>query len=546
MDEPLRLRIISVSPSKHFHSPPGNMATANRYGHYKLWSEDQMSRALDAVEKQGVTITQAAAEYRVPQSTLGDRIRHRVKPGAKSGPSKYLNDAEEKELVDFLLRCCSIGYPRTRKQVIAIVQRWLDSRGAKHTVTDGWWTSFSRRHPQLSLRNPGPLSRSRAIASNPETINSYFDLLEQTLDTYNLQDHPELIFNMDESGIPLNPKPPKVVAHIKARSVTSISSEGKSQITCVGCVSASGFCLPPMIIWDRQTMSTVLAEGEVRGTIYGLSPRGWMDAELFDGWFCNHFLKHAPRDRPLLLLLGGHSSHFCPETLVKAAKQDVIVFALPPNTTHLSQPLDKGCFGPLKTKWKEVCHNYVSENPGKVVTRYTFSKLFAHAWMSSMTMRNIISGFETTGIFPVNRDALLKKLADEDKDDSKSERNHLPFLPMSSPLPPMRKPKPKAANSVTFTVEEIEKFQRRFENGYDIVTDERYNQWLVQNYPAETTSLLDASLSRHDEHYGTLDASLSLRTGQRCALDVSVSRHTAQHGCRRCLCISTRCPAWSP
>ena len=76
MDEPLRLRIISTTPSKHFHSPIGK-ATACRYGHYKLWSEDQMSRALDAVEKQGVTITQDASQ------SLGDRVRHRVKPGAK-------------------------------------------------------------------------------------------------------------------------------------------------------------------------------------------------------------------------------------------------------------------------------------------------------------------------------------------------------------------------------------------------------------------------------------------------------------------------------
>ena len=134
-----------------------------------------------------------------------------------------------------------------------------------------------------------------------------------------------------------------------------------------------------------------------------------MVTELFDGWFCNHFLKHAPRDRPLLLLLDGYSSHFCPETLVKAAKQGVIVFALPPNTKHLPQPFDKGCYSPFKTKWKEVCHKYLSENPGKVVTRYTFSKLFAQAWMSSMTMRNIISSF------PVNRNALLKKLADENE-----------------------------------------------------------------------------------------------------------------------------------
>ena len=73
-----------------------------------------------------------------------------------------------------------------------------------------------------------------------------------------------------------------------------------------------------------------------------MSARGWIDQDLFDGWFADHFLKHAPLARPLLLLLDGHSSHYCPDTVRLAAKERIIVFALPPNTTHLTQPLDKG------------------------------------------------------------------------------------------------------------------------------------------------------------------------------------------------------------
>ena len=28
----------------------------------------------------------------------------------------------------------------------------------------------------------------------------------------------------------------------------------KTQITVVGCVSARGYCLPPMVIWDRKRL----------------------------------------------------------------------------------------------------------------------------------------------------------------------------------------------------------------------------------------------------------------------------------------------------
>ena len=63
----------------------------------------------------------AAEEYDVPRSTLGDRISGRVVPGSTSGPPKYLSTQEEEELVQFLIDCASIGYPRSRLEVIAMV-----------------------------------------------------------------------------------------------------------------------------------------------------------------------------------------------------------------------------------------------------------------------------------------------------------------------------------------------------------------------------------------------------------------------------------------
>jgi len=46
--------------------------------------------------------------------------------------------------------------------------------------------------------------------------------------------------------------------------------------------------------------------------------------------------------------MDGHSSHYSPAAICLAAEQEVILLTLPPNTTHVTQPLDKGCFGPLK------------------------------------------------------------------------------------------------------------------------------------------------------------------------------------------------------
>ena len=104
--------------------------------------------------------------------------------------------------------------------------------------------------------------------------------------------------------------------------------------------------------------------------------------------------------------MDGLSTQLQPIVVRMAAKEDVILFCLPPHSTHMTQPLDKGCFGPLKTAWKEVCHEYMTNNPGKVITHYKYSELLGKARAQSMTMANITAGFCTTAIFPFNRNAL--------------------------------------------------------------------------------------------------------------------------------------------
>ena len=88
----------------------------------------------------------------------------------------------------------------------------------------------------------------------------------------------------------------------------------------------------------QEVSHPLLMVNEVPGTMYGLSETGWMDSEIFSNWFTHHFLVHAPASRPLLLLLDGHSTHFNPDFVRIAAHEKVVVFCLPPNTTHLTQP----------------------------------------------------------------------------------------------------------------------------------------------------------------------------------------------------------------
>ena len=162
-----------------------------------------------------------------------------------------------------------------------------------------------------------------------------------------------------------------------------------------------------------------------------------MDMKLLRDWFIGHFLSYAPACRPLLLLLDGYSSLFCSEVIRAAVAEGVIIFTLPPNTTHLSQPLDKGVFAPFKMEWRKVVQDFIPKNPGKDITRYNFSALFAKAWKKAISLANITAGFRVTDICPFNRNAI--SLPSEEPKSRKFNPEALPqatgikYIPLYSP-----------------------------------------------------------------------------------------------------------------
>ena len=93
-----------------------------------------------------------------------------------------------------------------------------------------------------------------------------------------------------------------------------------------------------------------------------------------------------------------------------------------------------------------------------------------------MTIANVAAAFRVTGVYPLNRNALLPS---SEEPEHLSGETGIPFLPMCSPFT-KRTSKTVALN---FTEEEVDLFETRFENGYDIRDDTWYNKWLEEFHP---------------------------------------------------------------
>ena len=65
------------------------------------------------------------------------RVTGKVAPYARSGAKRYLSDEEEAGLVDFLIGCASVGYVKSGKNVLALIQQIVSARDPKVEITRG-------------------------------------------------------------------------------------------------------------------------------------------------------------------------------------------------------------------------------------------------------------------------------------------------------------------------------------------------------------------------------------------------------------------------
>ena len=123
-----------------------------------------------------------------------------------------------------------------------------------------------------------------------------------------------------------------------------------------------------------------------------------MDTDVFAEWF-QRFADNVT-ERPLLLLLDGHLTHTSIPVITRALEEDIIIIKLPPHVTDVMQPLDVACFGPLKRRWEKLLQERVNTfGPKHQLTKSDFVNQLCVVWKDGMSKENIISGFQSTGLF---------------------------------------------------------------------------------------------------------------------------------------------------
>jgi hypothetical protein len=174
-----------------------------------------------------------------------------------------------------------------------------------------------------------------------------------------------------------------------------------------------GWAIPPFLIFKaKHHLSAWYKEGDLpHDWIVGVSDNGWTTNELGLAWL-KHFDTHTKRrvvGSYRLLIIDGHESHDSLEFQQYCKDNKIITLCMPAHSSHLLQPLDVGCFAPLKKAYGRQADNLM-RNKITHVTKTEFLPCFIAAHNASITKSNIQGGFRGAGLVPHDPEAVLSKV----------------------------------------------------------------------------------------------------------------------------------------
>ena len=108
-----------------------------------------------------------------------------------------------------------------------------------------------------------------------------------------------------------------------------------------------------------------------------------------------------------MLILDGFESHVSPKIIDFAIEHKILLCLLPSHTSHLTQPLDVGMFGPLQRRYRQELGRREQEGLEEV-TKQDFLSILAVAREEAYTEDNIQTAYRSSGIEPFSVTTLVR------------------------------------------------------------------------------------------------------------------------------------------
>jgi hypothetical protein len=235
--------------------------------------------------------------------------------------------------------------------------------------------------------------------------------VEETRQAYRILDQD--VYNFDETGFMMGvASTSKVVTSSDTigRAV-DVQPGNRDWVTTIECINALGWSIPPFVILSGKLHQASWYRNLPADWVIALSDNGWTNDGLGLEWIkhFNRYTKSCTVGAYRLLILDGHSSHATPEFDQFCTEHKIITLCMPPHTSHLLQPLDVGCFSPLKVLYGHEVSELARQSIYHV-DKDEFLYIYARVRTSVLSGQNVLSGFQATGLIPFSPERVLESL----------------------------------------------------------------------------------------------------------------------------------------
>ena len=375
--------------------------------------EADVQLAISAISQGQIQSHRGAARmYEVSRTTLDRRCAGiPARPDCQPN-SRKLTQREEEVITSYILGLDQRGFAPTYAAVQDMANKLLAARGAGQ-VGVHWPRNFVKRTDSLTTCFNRPYDRQRALCEDPVLIGKWFELLEKTKAKYGICD--EDVYNFDEAGFMMGKITTQLVVTGSERRgrPKAVQPGNREWVTLITAINAAGWTIPPFLVFAGQYHLSAWYEEEdiPRDWVIAVSDNGWTNNELGVEWLkhFNAYTKTRVVGARRLLVLDGHESHHSLEFQEFCEENNIYTLCMPPHSSHLLQPLDVGCFSPLKRAYSREVESLIRHHINHI-TKLEFLPAFKAAFDRAFTPANICSAFQGAGLVPLQPDVVLSKL----------------------------------------------------------------------------------------------------------------------------------------